>query len=46
MIVVAFCWILFVWRVLHGLPSIINGASGSEDIRDDAQSKINEMYLR
>lgn len=45
-IVVAFCWIFFIWRVLHGLPGIINGATGSEDIRDDAQSKLNEMYLR
>lgn len=30
-IVVAFCWILFIWRVLHDLPGIINGASGITD---------------
>ena len=45
-IVVAFCWIFFVWRVLHGLPGIINGATGSEDIKDDAHTKVNEIFLR
>lgn len=45
-IVVAFCWIFFVWRVLHGLPGIINGASVSEDIRDDAHTKVYEFFLR
>lgn len=30
-IVVAFCWLMFVWRVLHDLPGIINGATGAFD---------------
>lgn len=36
MIVVAFCWILFVWRVLHDLPGIISGATGITDNRPDS----------
>ena len=27
-IVIAFCWILFIWKLLHDLPGIINGVSG------------------
>lgn len=30
-IVVAFCWLMFIWRVLHDLPGIINGATGAFD---------------
>lgn len=30
-IVCAFCWIWFIWRVLHDLPGIISGATGIFD---------------
>ena len=30
-IVIAFCWLMFVWRVLHDLPNIIQGGSGIID---------------
>ena len=30
-IIVAFCWIMFIWRVFHGLPDIIQGGSGITD---------------
>lgn len=30
-IVVAFCWLMFIWRVFHDLPGIINGATGAFD---------------
>ena len=34
-IVVAFCWIMFIWRTLHDLPNIIAGASGMYDNSGD-----------
>lgn len=38
MIVVAFCWILFIWRVIRDLPGIINGTSGITDNSPDSLS--------
>lgn len=37
-IVVAFCWIMFIWRVIRDLPGIINGTSGITDNNPDTYS--------
>ncbi len=37
-IVVAFCWIMFIWRVIRDLPGIINGTSGITDNNPDSYS--------
>lgn len=36
-IIIAFCWIMFIWRVLHDLPNIISGGSG---VTDNSSVKI------
>ena len=37
-IVVAFCWIMFIWSVIRDLPGIINGTSGITDNNPDSYS--------
>lgn len=43
MIVVAFCWIWFIWRVLHDIPGILAGASGIFDNEADTYGSYAEM---